>query len=397
MQDRTAIAAVEAWHAAPRRWGNPLHNLCSYMATFPPAIPHVFIEWLTRPGDTVYDPFSGRGTTALEANLMGRRGYCSDLNPLAVLLSGAKVDPPSWTMLSRRLDEIEELIEPESTEAEQEVIRTIFSQTTLSELLWLRKNLDRTNKADRFILATMAGILHLNADASGRPKGLTVAMPNTFSMAPNYVQKYVANHGLEAPETHVLDAVRRRVERFRPLRLPSRGRCWSEDAAGNGQGREWRGKARLVFTSPPYLHLMKYGKFNWLRLWMMGEERQAVDSALVSTASLDRYLDFMSLVLRHMSRHVRPDGYLCLVIGDVADGDKTIRLAEHVNQYCANESGLRPLATLVDHLPHVHKVSRIWSEKKGHATRTDRILVLGGPEVDFLPPLPSFTWDDLGA
>ncbi|MBX3328698.1 MAG: hypothetical protein KF682_22720 [Nitrospira sp.] len=57
------------WRRAPRRWGHELHSLCSYMAMFPPMLPRVFIEWLSKPGDVVYDPFSGRGTTLLESLL----------------------------------------------------------------------------------------------------------------------------------------------------------------------------------------------------------------------------------------------------------------------------------------------------------------------------------------
>src|SRR4051812_49694223 len=76
------------WRRAPRRWGHPLHSVCSYFAMFPPQIAHVFVRWLSGPGDVVYDPFAGRGTVPLEAALLGRRGVGSDANPLAVTLSG---------------------------------------------------------------------------------------------------------------------------------------------------------------------------------------------------------------------------------------------------------------------------------------------------------------------
>jgi site-specific DNA-methyltransferase (adenine-specific) len=324
---------------------------------------------------------------------MERRGLCSDLNPLAVLISGAKVGPPSWKALSERLDGIAQQLEPLSAEAEPPIIHTVFSSTTLGELMWLRKHLDRRDRTDRFLLAATAGILHLNADASGRPRGLTVSMPNTFSMSPNYVQRYVAEHGLKPPNVHVITALRERLERLRPcLALPVQGRCWTENASA-GDSRHWRGRARLVVTSPPYLHVMKYGKLNWLRLWLLNEAPPEVDSLLLSTQSLDRYSDFMSRVLVQLSSRLEPDGCMCLVIGDVAESDKTVKLAEHVAR-CASEVGLRHLATLVDDLPHIHKVSRIWGERKGRATRRDRVLVLGGPEAARLPPFPSISWSD---
>jgi hypothetical protein len=96
------------WRAAPRRWGHPFHTLCSYMAMFPPSIPHTFIQWLTEPGDVVYDPFCGRGTTPLEACLSGRVGLGSDASPLAWILSAAKVDPPTLGELRSRVRELRE-------------------------------------------------------------------------------------------------------------------------------------------------------------------------------------------------------------------------------------------------------------------------------------------------
>jgi DNA methylase len=68
------------WQRAPRRWGHPMHSLCSYFAMFPPQVPHVFIRWLTQPGDVVYDPFAGRGTAPMEACRLGRLGVGSDVN-----------------------------------------------------------------------------------------------------------------------------------------------------------------------------------------------------------------------------------------------------------------------------------------------------------------------------
>src|SRR5438128_1798152 len=103
---KSPLPSPSSWKCAPRRWGHALHSLCSYMAMFPPSIPHVFIRWLTAPGDIVYDPFSGRGTTVLEACLQRRVGYGSDANPLAWVLSAAKADPPTRRSLTRRLRQL---------------------------------------------------------------------------------------------------------------------------------------------------------------------------------------------------------------------------------------------------------------------------------------------------
>ena len=88
-----AIALEPEWKAQQRLWGHSLHPMCSYLASFPAALTHAFIARYSRPGDVVLDPFSGRGTTPLQACAEGRVGVGNDLNPFAHLLTAAKVEP----------------------------------------------------------------------------------------------------------------------------------------------------------------------------------------------------------------------------------------------------------------------------------------------------------------
>ncbi len=53
----------EFWTSGQRQ-AHSLHEI-SYRACFKPQLPEFFIARLTDPGDTVYDPFSGRGTTSI--------------------------------------------------------------------------------------------------------------------------------------------------------------------------------------------------------------------------------------------------------------------------------------------------------------------------------------------
>src|SRR5664279_4383542 len=83
------------WKNQQRLWGHSFHPMCSYLASFPAGLAHAFIARYTRPGDVVLDPFSGRGTTPLQACAEGRIGAGNDLNPFAHVLTAAKVDPPT--------------------------------------------------------------------------------------------------------------------------------------------------------------------------------------------------------------------------------------------------------------------------------------------------------------
>src|SRR5262245_14928346 len=74
----------EFWTARQRE-AHSLHEI-SYRACFKPQLPRFFLDRLTREGDCVYDPFMGRGTTALESALMGRVPIGCDANPLSAML-----------------------------------------------------------------------------------------------------------------------------------------------------------------------------------------------------------------------------------------------------------------------------------------------------------------------
>jgi site-specific DNA-methyltransferase (adenine-specific) len=67
------------WKTAPRGWGHSLHKLSQYIGQYPPSLAHFFIRQYSQPGQTVFDPFSGGGTTALEALLSGRKAFAIDV------------------------------------------------------------------------------------------------------------------------------------------------------------------------------------------------------------------------------------------------------------------------------------------------------------------------------
>ena len=71
--------ATHAWHPFP--------------AKFPPQLARHFIEGLSEPGETVLDPMCGSGTALVEAQHLGRPAIGCDIDPLARLLSGAKLNP----------------------------------------------------------------------------------------------------------------------------------------------------------------------------------------------------------------------------------------------------------------------------------------------------------------
>ena len=102
-QDGIPYFVNEFWTSGQRR-AHSLHEI-SYRACFKPQLPEFFIKRLTAPGDGVYDPFMGRGTTPLQAALMGRRPLGNDMNPLSALLTRPRLAPPTLAEIEARLCE----------------------------------------------------------------------------------------------------------------------------------------------------------------------------------------------------------------------------------------------------------------------------------------------------
>src|SRR4051812_32017381 len=70
------------------------HGYHRYPAKFIPHIVKKLIEQFAPNGDElICDPFGGCGTTLVEAKLSGRKSIGFDINPIAKLITQAKVTP----------------------------------------------------------------------------------------------------------------------------------------------------------------------------------------------------------------------------------------------------------------------------------------------------------------
>ncbi|MEO8462808.1 MAG: hypothetical protein ABI555_06320, partial [Chloroflexota bacterium] len=145
-------------------------------------------------------------------------------------------------------------------------------------------------------------------------------------------------------------------------------------------------RARLVVTSPPYLRVVKYGYYNWLRTWFLGFDAQAIDRALDDAHHRAPYTVFLREVLHGLRRALTDDAVVVLVIGDVAtDRGRTIsngtELAEHIWAEAAAPEGYRLAGVALDAVLPNRKMTKLWGAEAGRATQLDRILVLGATEL----------------
>jgi site-specific DNA-methyltransferase (adenine-specific) len=273
------------------------------------------------------------------------------------------------------LNELEEKFKQEkiSVVDVHQNIKMIFSKYTLRQLAFLKKELNwRTSNVDAFIAAMLLGAIH-----GGSEGYFSVQMPNTFSMSPNYVRKYIKEHKLEKPRRDVFDI----------LKNKKLDRCWQRPKTkGKAHNHNVKKMTKvgdnsvdLIITSPPYTRVIRYGQFNWIRLWFLGRTGKEVDKKLFFTQSTEKYCTFMTSALKEMQRVMKDNAKAVLVIGDVKDREKEdiVNLAEVVWKRCAEPLGFKMAENIIeDVISDDTKVTKIWGDKKGNATKIDRILVL---------------------
>jgi DNA modification methylase len=401
------------WHGVSPRWGHSMHSMCSYHGMFPAKVVHYFIQQFSEPGDLVLDPFSGRGTVPLQARVEDRRSVSNDLNPLAYVLTRAKADPPSWTDIGKFVSQIERQYRGK-TQPEPDVppdIRMLFHPNTLRQIVFLRDRLLRQDIVDwsskeLMLAGSLAGILHGSHRRDGTSRCLSISMPNTFSMSPTYVKNFIRENRLRAPDQDVFECLRDKLARLYmdSIEGPA-GQSFKKDAASLLTSQTIKpGTVDLLITSPPYLRVVNYGTANWIRLWWLGIEevgrqrgagRRSLDAALDHRHTYDSYRTFFIRILKGMRRVLQKDGVAVLVIGDVANpGEEPLPLARQLWDDVGEESGLRLLDLIEDHLAVQNKVSRIWGETKGRATDRDCILVLARDDGRPVLATEVIEWDE---
>ena len=418
------LAIAPEWKDQPRLWGPALHPMCSYLASFPAALAHAFIGRYSRRGDVVVDPFSGRGTTPLQACAEGRIGVGNDLNPLAHLLTAAKVEPATradtatrltalrlgWATSSRTwLEMARQVLATDGSGGPATVlvpaagsgpdgawvepvpaeVTVAFHPRTLAQLLFVRSSLRLADRTDRFLAAALTGILHGKSASY-----LSTIMPNTFSMAPRYVRDFAARTEFHSPERDVFDGLELKLGRlYRQAAPQTPGLALLGDARDIAtlarEALRQRGlpdRARLVVTSPPYLRVVKYGYYNWLRTWLLGFDAAAIDATLDDAHHREPYLAFMRDVLAVLRPILTDDAVVVLVICDVEfDRGRPIAgavgLAERVWAAAAAPEGYALAGVALDDVAADRKMTKLWGAEAGRATKTDRILVLGATEA----------------
>ncbi|KDU96646.1 hypothetical protein GLUCORHAEAF1_00570 [Komagataeibacter rhaeticus AF1] len=335
------------------------HAIHPYPAKLLVNIPQFFLAALpTVSGSALLDPFCGSGTVLYEGMLAGLRPIGSDSNPLARLITTAKLTPLDRAIARRHLDEVMAAYPSASPNIPDVVNRDYWFSERISDCLGRLKTAIQRN-----VPAPYRPVFDVSFSATARR--VSYADPR-LSVPVKINPDRSARYGAKG------DEVIRRLVRLGEVdvgalfwsiasqniqRCPELGQLFAVDRPEIFSDARSLGVAEasvdLAITSPPYVGAQKYVRASSLSLgWLgltpdcklrpierqsIGREHLAADEALTSSGTgipeadalleeivernplrariAQRYLLEMRDALSELSRTMKHDGNLVLVVG----------------------------------------------------------------------------------
>lgn len=366
---------VDEYWTARQRAAHSLHEI-SYRACFKPQLPRHFIERFSEPGDRVLDPFMGRGTTLIEAALLGRVPVGTDVNPLCAQLVRPRLAPPTVESVAQRLAEIDftrAVTGPED-------LLVFFHPETLREICALRTyllersdagTLDETDEWIRMV-------------ALNRLTGHSPGFFSVYTLPPNQAVSVAAQRKInqrlkqQPPRRQVPSLILRKSRALlkdctaEDRRVLAEVRSGARVLSGTALSlsRIDDGAVKLVVTSPPFLDTVDYAADNWLRAWFAGVSAEPAGLCVFRQAT--DWVLAMTKAMSECGRTLQRGGHLVFEVGEVRGGK--IRLEEQALE-AGERAGLQPIQVMIN-AQRFTKTSNCWGVTNGtKGTNTNRIVV----------------------
>lgn len=295
---------------------SPLDHLSPYFTRFPLSFPCDILKRKVSPL-LVLDPFCGCGTTLLATRMTGHACLGTDIHPVAVALSRAKLAQCNSDAVLQRAERIlseEKAVDP----VEDELFwHHCFHESTYKQLLLFRQRYRRGNldTAEELLYGILLGILHGSLEKGAF---LSNHMPASFAPAPEALLQYWRTHKTRPPALSLMDSISGKVQ---PLKEHS---CIRTEGvvyqAGYTDLCTLAGSAQadMVITSPPYFGLSNDQCGQWLRSWLLGQEMRGADSTdELNHQSLNAYQASLCQLWQIIARCCKGGASLWLQFGKV--------------------------------------------------------------------------------
>ena len=368
----------EFW-TSKQRDGNRLHEI-SYRACFKPQLPRFFIERLTKPGDVVFDPFMGRGTTLLEAALLRRIPFGCDANPLCRKLIASRLQPPTASEVTERLSGINLDFEVKT----RKDLLVFYHPKTLQQICALRAYLLKREK--RHELDTVDEWIQMVA--LNRLTGHSPGFFSVYTLPPNQAvsiesQLRINKRLNQLPEFRsVPDLILAKTKKLignlsdadREILRHGGSEAKILIRSCESLPEIAEDSVDLVVTSPPFLNVVDYAGDNWLRNWFVGLNENAAQ--FVIHKKLPDWEASMGHALAEIYRILKPGGWVAFEVGEIRRG--RIQLEDSVIT-AGIAAGLTPELVLINSQKFT-KTANCWGVRNNDlGTNTNRVVLFQKP------------------
>ncbi len=371
----------EFWTARQRQM-HPVHYSVSYRASFKPELPDFFMQRYLTGRSVVLDPFGGRGTTALQANLNGHAAVHNDISPVSVFISSSRKSIPPIERIAARLESLDlaRLGRPWTPE-EKDRFSPFFHERTFRELIGLRSVWmdERHDDELNYIMLTALTRLHGHSDGFFS----AYSFPQ-ISIPPEAQRRNNEKRGVMPGYRNVAERILKKARRDLSRPIPDAFHTASRS------NRYLRGDARtlkgvransvdLIVTSPPFLDKVDYAKDNWMRAWFIGVEEEVRSLSMAVFSDPEEWLAFMKDAILEMGRVLRVGGRAVIEVGEVEYGNRILYLEELLASLfpLRLRSGTLRVEELFLHTQEFTKLANCWDVKNNEkGTNTNRCLVI---------------------
>ncbi len=264
-----------------------VHGFHAYPARLHPLTANQLIIGLSRPEETVLDPFCGSGTVLVESVIARRNAQGTDLNPLATLLSQTKcngLSPRNQEELLLHVQRIREFAD-ERRRAKAGPLRKygptereLFDVHVLLELDSLRAGIEQSPK----------GVLHHNLQLILSSLLVKLSRQSSDTVAKAAPRRIAAGYPSKLFQMRAEEWVRQ-VQEYETLAPLPRTKVRTTTADARQLAPVGDQTIDLIVTSPPYPGVYDYYAHHAVRLrWMNLSAGELQDKELGSKRTLVR-------------------------------------------------------------------------------------------------------------
>ena len=311
------------------------HGIHPYPAKFIPQIAENFLRILSKPGDFIWDPFCGSGTTGLESLLAGCNSINTDINPLSKIIGTAKT-----TKISSGIDkELEEMIhslqnisldsydknEPMKFIPDIPNMQHWFSKNVVDELALIRCEISKMKnpKSKNIALTSFSKII----------TSVSYQLEETkYSSKEKYVEPRTCIHKFIISLKFIIKKLHELKPKIGKNKIIFETHNCLDNLSNSKQLHLGDECIDVIITSPPYPNTTDYFLYNRFRLFWLGYDPKAMGKIEVGShlrhqkekTGFNEYMVEMNNCIDNIFRVLKPGGYAVFVVGDGMYNKKTV-------------------------------------------------------------------------